>query len=165
MHIPGGLALSIKCVGILFLHSHVFIFGQLGLGCFMHAFSCCSEQGLVFMELRRLLTMAACLVKRRLQACRLQQLQLQDTWVSLVVTHRLGSCGSRAQECRLGSCGSLGFVALQRVGSFPARGQTCVPCPDRWILIHYATREVRVSILEKLQHNSESRGVKIDSTT
>ena len=71
-------------------------------------------------------------------------------------------CGSRAQECRLSSCGSLGFVALQHVGSSPARDQTCVPCTGRWIFIHCATREVRVSILDKLQRNSDSRGVKID---
>ena len=49
------------------------------------------------------------------------------------------SCGSRALERRLRSCG--GFVAPLHVGSSLTRVRTRVPCIGRWILNHCATRE------------------------
>ena len=36
----------------------------------------------------------------------------------------------------------LGSVALRHVESFQTRDWTCVPCIDRWIPIHWTTREV-----------------------
>ena len=51
------------------------------------------------------------------------------------------SCGSRALERRLSSCGTLGLVALRHVGSSQTRARTRVPCIGRQILNHCATRE------------------------
>ena len=36
----------------------------------------------------------------------------------------------------------MGLVALRHVESSQIRVQTCVPCISRWILNHWATREV-----------------------
>ena len=63
------------------------------------------------------------------------------TRASVVVAPGLSSCGSRALECRLSSCGAQGLVAPRHVGSSRARAQTRVPCIGRWILNHCATRE------------------------
>ena len=49
------------------------------------------------------------------------------------------SCGMQAQLWLLWPSG---LVAPQHVGSSRTRGQTRVPCIGRWILNHYATREV-----------------------
>ena len=69
----------------------------LGLCCCARAFSSCSERGLLFVAVRRLLIVVASLVEEhRLQACGLQQL-----WHA-----GFSSCGSRALEHRLSSCGS-----------------------------------------------------------
>ena len=48
------------------------------------------------------------------------------------------SCGSRALERRLRSCGAR---APRHVGSSPTRARTRVPCIGRRILNHCATRE------------------------
>ena len=51
------------------------------------------------------------------------------------------SCGSRAVEGWLSSCGARALVALWHVGYSWTRARTCVPCIGRWILNHCATRE------------------------
>ena len=50
------------------------------------------------------------------------------------------SCSTQAQQLWL-----LGLVALRPVESSWTRDSTCVPCSDRWILIHCTTREVQQS--------------------
>ena len=52
------------------------------------------------------------------------------------------SCGSRALERRLSSCGARGLAAPRHVGSSRTRARTRVPCIGRRILNHCATREV-----------------------
>ena len=64
------------------------------LCCCTRAFSSSSVQGLLFVAVHRLLIMVACC-----RACAL------GAWASVVVARGLSSCGSRALECRLGSCG------------------------------------------------------------
>ena len=49
-------------------------------------------------------------------------------------------CSTRAQQLW-----PLGLVAPRPVESSWTRGSTCVPCSDRWILIHCTTREVQQS--------------------
>ena len=82
----------------------------LGLCCWVWAFSSCSGRGLLFLAVRRLLTVVASLVvEHRLQACGLQQLWhlgsvvvargLQST-VSVVAVYGLSSFGARAQLLR-----------------------------------------------------------------
>ena len=58
---------------------------------------------------------------------------------SVVVAHRLSSCGSRSLEHRLSSCGAR---APRHVGSSQTRAETRVLCIGRWILNHCAAREV-----------------------
>ena len=78
----------------------------LGLCCCAWAFSSCSERGLLFVAVCRLLIVMASLVaEHRLQV------------------RRLRSCGSRALERRLSSC----FVAC---GIFLDQGSN--PCPLHW---------------------------------
>ena len=62
------------------------------------AFSSCGERGLPFVALRRLLIAVASLV-----ACRAQALGVR---ASVVVVCGLSSCGSRALEHSLSSCGA-----------------------------------------------------------
>ena len=62
------------------------------------AFSSCGERGLLFVALHRLLITVASLV-----VCRAQAL---GAWASVVVACRLSSCGSRALERSLSSCGA-----------------------------------------------------------
>ena len=68
----------------------------LGLPCCVRAFSSCGEQGLLFVAVRRLLIAVA-------SRCRARALA---TWTSVVVAHGLSSCGLRALERRLSSCGA-----------------------------------------------------------
>ena len=60
------------------------------------------------------------------------------------------SCGTRAQQLWLAGSRAqaqqlwcTGLVAPWHVGSSQTRARTCVPCVDRRILNHCATREVR----------------------
>ena len=55
---------------------------------------------------------------------------------------RLSSCGLRAPERRLSSCGARGLVAPWHVRSSRTRDRTRIPCTGRWILKHCVTREV-----------------------
>ena len=64
-------------------------------------------------------------------------------WASVVVAHGLSSCGTRALERRLSSCGARAqlLCGMWDVGSSRARARTHVPCIGRRILNHCATRE------------------------
>ena len=71
-----------------FIHSFIHLFmAALGLRCCAWAFSSCSKRGLLFVVVRRLLIAVASL------CCRARALGAQ---ASVVVAHRLSSCGSRA---------------------------------------------------------------------
>ena len=67
----------------------------LGLCCCARAFSSCSERGLLFIAVCRLLIVVASLVVEH---------GLLGAWASVVVACRLSSFGSRTLECRLSSC-------------------------------------------------------------
>ena len=69
---------------------------MLGLGCWVWAFSSCGEWGLLFVAVRGLLSAVA-------SRCGARALGAQ---ASVVVTCRLSSCGLRALEHRLSSCGT-----------------------------------------------------------
>ena len=75
----------------------LFILAALGLHCCVQAFSSCSEQGLLFVAVRRLLIAVASL------CCRAQAPGMR---AAVVVAHGLSSCGSWALERRLSSCGA-----------------------------------------------------------
>ena len=63
---------------------------------------------------------------------------------SVVAARGLSSCGLRALESRLSSCGAVvGLVAPRHVGSSRTRARTCVPCIGRRILNHCTTREAQ----------------------
>ena len=109
----------------LFIYLNLFILfilflAALGLRCCSWAFSSCSEWGLLFIEVHRLLiAVASLVVEHGLQVRGLQQLQHAG---SAVVAHGL-SCTT---ACR-SSC---------------TRDRTRVSCTGRQILNHCATREV-----------------------
>ena len=84
----------------LFLKINLFIYlflVVLGLHCCTRAFSSCGQRGPLFVAVRRLLIAVACL------CCRAWAL---GTRASVVVACRLSSCGLRALEHRLSSCGA-----------------------------------------------------------
>ena len=100
----------------------------LGLCCCARAFSSCGEQGLLFIEVHRLLIAVASL------CCGAWAL---GVWASVAVACGLSSCGMRAQQLWL-----AGLVAPRHVGSSRTRAQTRVPCTGRQILKHCATGKV-----------------------
>ena len=67
-------------------------------------------------------------------------------WASVVAVRGLISCGLRALELWLSSCGAV-LVVLQHVGSSWTRDRTSVPCIARWILNHWTTREAPEGVL------------------
>ena len=72
----------------LFIYLFIYLFmAVLGLHCCARAFSSCSEWGLLFIAVRRLLTAVACLCSRA---------QALGVRASVVVAHRLSSCGAQA---------------------------------------------------------------------
>ena len=73
-----------------------FIFDLFRLCCCAQAFSNCDERGLLFVAARGLLIAVA-------SHCRAWAL---GPWPSVVVARGLGSCGLRAVERRLSSCGT-----------------------------------------------------------
>ena len=81
----------------LLLCLYLFIFGCVGSS-LLHAraFSSCGECGLLFVGVRGLLIAVA-------SHCRAWAL---GTWASVVAARGLTSCGSRAVEHRLSSCGA-----------------------------------------------------------
>ena len=75
------------------------IWAALGLCCCTRAFSSCGERGLLFVVVHGLLIEVASLVAEH-------GLWALGVWASVVVVRGLSSCGSRALECRLSSCGT-----------------------------------------------------------
>ena len=80
----------------LFIYLFILFLAALGLCCCTQAFSSCGEQGLLFIAVHRLLIAVA-------SHCGARAL---GTQASLVVAHSLHSCGSRALERSLSSCGA-----------------------------------------------------------
>ena len=74
--------------------------------------------------------------------------QALGVWASIVVARGFSSCGSRALELRLSSCGTWALVALWHVGSSTTRAWTRVPCIGRQIFNHCATSEALFLTLE-----------------
>ena len=70
----------------------------------------------------------------------------------LVAACGLSSCGSRALEHKLSSCGHMGLVAQWHVESSWTRDWILVPCIGRWILYHWATREAPDIFLTVLRY-------------
>ena len=73
----------------------------MGLHCCTWAFSSCSERGLLFVAVRGLLIAVASL------CCGARALGART---SVVVAHGLNSCGLRALERRLSSCGAQAYL-------------------------------------------------------
>ena len=63
-------------------------------------------------------------------------------WLLLLQSAGSRHLGSVVAASRLGSCGALGWVVPQHMGSSRIRGWTHVPCLGRQIIIHCAAREV-----------------------
>ena len=83
---------------IFFINLFICLFlAALGLRCCARAFSSCGEQELLFVAVHGLLTAVASL------RCGARALGAQ---ASVVVACGLSSCGSRALEHRLSSCGA-----------------------------------------------------------
>ena len=81
----------------LFIYLFIYLFlAALGLRCCTQAFSSCSERGLLFIVVHGLLTAVASRCGARAPGAR----------ASVVVAHRLNSCGSWALECGLSNCGA-----------------------------------------------------------
>lgn len=68
--------------------------------------------------------------------CSLQGLLLFEL---LALGVSVSSCGMWALEHKLSSCGAWASLLLRRVGVFPGRDGTPVPCLDRWIPNHWTT--------------------------
>ena len=84
---------------LFFFFKEIFIYSclaALGLHCCAWAFSSCGERGLRFVAEHGLLTAVA-------SHCRARAL---GVWASVDVARGLSSCGSRALEHRLSSCGA-----------------------------------------------------------
>ena len=105
----------------------------MGLRCCTRAFSSCGKRGLLFVAVRGFSLQWLLLLRSR-------------------GSRRAGfsTCGSRALQCRLSSCGARALVAPRHVGSSRTRDRTRVPCIGRWILNHCTTREVRHSNFKRL---------------
>ena len=83
----------------MYLFIYLFIFACFGSSLLCardRDFSSCGEQGLLFVSVRGLLIVVA-------SRCGVRAL---GTQASVVVAHGLSSCGSRALECTLSSCGA-----------------------------------------------------------
>ena len=86
----------VAIISYLFIYLFIYLFlSALGLCCCARAFSSCSDRGLLFVVVNRLLIVVSSLVaEHRFQVHGLQQLCHTG---SVVVTHRLSSCGAQAQ--------------------------------------------------------------------
>ena len=80
-----------------FLKNHWF-WAVLGLHCYAWAFFSCCKRGLPFHVVCGLLIVAASLGSEH---------ERQSAWGSAVAAYGLSSCGSKATERRLSSCGTL----------------------------------------------------------
>ena len=125
------------------LFIYLFLAAQ-GLRCCMWAFSSCGKWGLLFIVVRGLLIVVACLVAEhstgsRHTGCSSCGTRAQQLWLA----------GSRAQAQQLWH---TGLVTPRHVGSSRTRARTHVPCIGRRILNHCATREA-LRFLFKLYKN------------
>ena len=93
---------------------YLFIFGC--IPCCARAFSSCGERGLLFVVVRRLLIAVASLCWGA---------QALGARASVVVALGLSSCGSRALECRLNSCGAQAQL-LRGMWDLPGPGLNTV---------------------------------------
>ena len=124
--------------GLIFLYIYKLIYlflAALGLHCCAQAFSSCGEAGAT---LRYGAWASHC---SGFSCCKAQAL---GTRASVVVAHEFSSCGSRAQLLR------------SMWESSRTRDRTCVPCIDRWILNHCATREVPPGLFLSVLLGSET---------
>ena len=112
----------------------------LGLHCCTQAFSSCSEWGLLFVAVCRILIAVASLVPEHgLQACGLQELWHTglSSCVSRALERRLSSCGTRAQLLR--SMWDLSGPGLKPVSPALAGGFLTTAPPGkslRYLLYH-----------------------------
>ena len=104
-----------------------FISGYAGSSLPHRLFSSCGEQGLL-----SLVAMSSLVAEHGFEVHRLQYLQL---------TGSIGCSGPVAVACRREWAQQLWCRGLEASWT---RDQTCVPCIDRWVLIHCTTREVPV---------------------
>ena len=81
----------------IFLNFFILFLAALGLRCCVQAFSSCGERGLLLVAMRGLLIAVASL------CCGARALGAR---ASVVAAHGLSSCGLRALERRLSSCGA-----------------------------------------------------------
>ena len=100
-------------------YSFIYLFlAALGLHCCTQAFSSCSEQGLLFIAVRRLLIeVASLVVEHGLQACGLQQLWHMG---SAVVARGLQSAGSEIMAHGLSCSAACGIFLDQGLNLSPA---------------------------------------------
>ena len=97
-------------------------------------FSNCGEQGLLFVVVHGLIAVASFVVEHGLQVRRLLQLWHMG---SVVVACGLSSCGSRALERRLSSCGH-GLKLLRGMWDLPGPGlEPASPALAGRFLIHW----------------------------
>ena len=119
--------LYLKQLFCLFILKKLFL-AAWGLHCQAWVFFSCSKWGLLFFAVRGLLMVLA-------SYCRAQTL---GVWASVVAACELSSCGVRAPECWLSSCGAqLSCPVACKI--FLDYGSN--PCPLQ-ILNHWTTREI-----------------------
>ena len=63
-------------------------------------------------------------------------------WATVVEARGLSSCGVRALELRLSSCGTVELRCSSACGTFPGQGSNPCLCVGRQILYHWTTRDV-----------------------
>ena len=98
---------------LFFKFLFVFIYlVALGLCCSTWAFSSCIERGLLFLAVHGLLIAVVSLVA---------ELGLLGLWASAVAARGLSSCGERALERSLSSCGALALL-LRGMWDLPGPG-------------------------------------------
>ena len=101
----------------------------LGLCCCARAFSSCGKQGPLFIAVQRLLTAVGSLVSEH---------RLYGAWSSVVTSHGLRRCGSRATEPRFNRYGArTSLLHSNECGLFLDQRSTRVSCIGRWILYHW----------------------------
>ena len=96
MHFHPFLCLPEALFYFIFIFYFIYFLVALGLHCCVWAFSSCGEQGLLFLAVHGLIVVG-------FSCCGAQDLGVR---ASVVVVHGLSSCGSRALERRLSSCGA-----------------------------------------------------------
>ena len=131
-----------------FLILFIYLLAALGLRCCTWAFSSCGKWGLLFVAVCRLpIAVASLVAEHGLQARGLQQLWHAG---SVVVVCGLSSCGLRAPERRLRSCGTraellrgmwhLPGPGLEPVSPAWAGGflSTVPPGKSLWLVLYFA---------------------------